>query len=101
MACCASKACRRGHIRQRPPLRSRIPGLAGPPTPELGGRTQRHLIFYTTSAGGRVTISLGKGTVTSTSAPGCTMRISPMTGWFQAATRLGPGALITSGRQDE
>jgi hypothetical protein len=40
------------------------------------------LVFYKTSDKGHVTISLGNGTVTSTSAPGHKIGISPITGWF-------------------
>jgi NlpC/P60 family len=41
------------------------------------------LVFYMTSASGHVTISLGNGTVISTSAPGGKIGISPITGWFK------------------
>jgi len=41
------------------------------------------LVFYMTSASGHVTISLGNGTVISTSAPGGKIGISPVTGWFK------------------
>jgi NlpC/P60 family len=40
------------------------------------------LVFYKTSTSGHVTISLGNGTVISTSAPGYKIGISPITGWF-------------------
>lgn len=40
------------------------------------------LVFYKTSASGHVTISLGNGTVISTSASGHKIGISPITGWF-------------------
>jgi hypothetical protein len=40
------------------------------------------LVFYKTSASGHVTISLGNGTVISTSAAGHKIGISPITGWF-------------------
>jgi hypothetical protein len=40
------------------------------------------LVFYRTSAAGHVTISLGNGTVISTSAAGHKIGISPITGWF-------------------
>ena len=41
------------------------------------------LVFYKTSASGHVTISLGNGTVISTSAAGGKIGISPITGWFK------------------
>jgi hypothetical protein len=41
------------------------------------------LVFYMTSASGHVTISLGNGTVVSTSARGGKIGISPVTGWFK------------------
>src|SRR5689334_17845823 len=40
------------------------------------------LVFYMTSASGHVTISLGNGTVISTSAAGHKIGISPITGFF-------------------
>lgn len=40
------------------------------------------LVFYKTSASGHVTISLGNGTVISTSAAGHKIGISPITGFF-------------------
>jgi hypothetical protein len=40
------------------------------------------LVFYQTSASGHVAISLGNGTVLSTSASGGKIGISPITGWF-------------------
>lgn len=40
------------------------------------------LVFYKTSASGHVTISLGNGTVISTSAAGRKIGISPITGFF-------------------
>jgi hypothetical protein len=40
------------------------------------------LVFYKTSASGHVAISLGNGTVVSTSARGGMIGISPITGWF-------------------
>ena len=40
------------------------------------------LVFYKTSASGHVTISLGNGTVISTSAAGHKIGISSITGWF-------------------
>jgi hypothetical protein len=41
------------------------------------------LVFYSTSAAGHVTISLGNGQVISTSSPGGKIGISPITSWFQ------------------
>jgi hypothetical protein len=41
------------------------------------------LVFYQTSASGHVTISLGNGTVISSSAAGGKIGISPITGWFK------------------
>jgi hypothetical protein len=40
------------------------------------------LVFYKTSASGHVAISLGNGTVISTSASGHKIGVSPITGWF-------------------
>jgi hypothetical protein len=40
------------------------------------------LVFYKTSADGHVAISLGNGTVISSSAAGHEIGISPITGWF-------------------
>jgi hypothetical protein len=40
------------------------------------------LVFYMTSASGHVAISLGNGTVMSSSAAGHQIGISPITGWF-------------------
>lgn len=40
------------------------------------------LVFYKTSASGHVVVSLGNGTVISSSASGGVIGVSPITGWF-------------------
>jgi len=55
------------------------------------------LIFYQTSTSGHVTISLGNGTVISTSAVGHKIGISPITGWFSPLIGWAPSPCKASG----
>ena len=57
-------------------------GSTASSTPNSAAAPRGTLVCYRTSTSGHVAISLGNGTVISTSARGNVIGISPVTGWF-------------------